>query len=87
MCCQSALTSVRDELADRYEELDHSVLDSISDAGFLKVNAYQWVVSFGIPTDNVRLLRGAATENHLVIHSKLWRRLVRSGGRSCYNGS
>ena len=62
---------IREELADRYDELHHRLLDSITDTDIQKINAYQRIVSCGIITDKVRLLRGQATENHLVIHARV----------------
>jgi len=58
---------VRQKLADRYEELNHRLLDSISNADISKINAYQRIVGCGILTDKVRLLRGQSTSNSISV--------------------
>jgi len=58
---------VRQELADRYEELNHRLLDSISNTDIAKINAYQRIVGCGILTDKVRLLRGQSTSNSVAV--------------------
>lgn len=58
---------VRQELAIRYEELNHRLLDSISNADIAKINAYQRIVGCGILTDKVRLLRGQSTSNSVSV--------------------
>lgn len=55
--------AVKQNLADFYENMAHRMLSSITDEDIKKINAYQRVVSSGISTDKMRLLRGEATQN------------------------
>ncbi|GFO68691.1 hypothetical protein GMLC_22700 [Geomonas limicola] len=71
---------VRQELADRYEELNHRLLDSIGAEDIQKINAYQRVVSCGILTDKVRLLRGESTANYAVLHAEAVREACNDWG-------
>lgn len=58
---------VRAELADKYEELNHRMLDSITEVDISKINAYQRVISSGVLTDKMRLLRGQSTVNSMSV--------------------
>jgi len=51
------------ELADAYEQLAQRFLSSITDEDITRINAYQRMVSSGIATDKMRLLRDQSTSN------------------------
>jgi hypothetical protein len=59
----SDIKDIQEELADSYEGVARRMIDSISDEDILKINAYQRMVSSGIATDKMRLLRNESTEN------------------------
>ncbi len=64
------IQQIKDELADMFEGLAKRLLASITDEDILKINAYQRMLSSGIATDKMRLLRDRSTENialHLIV--------------------
>ncbi|MEI6207115.1 MAG: hypothetical protein WCP20_10050 [Desulfuromonadales bacterium] len=58
---QEQVEVMRQDLAEKYEELNHRMLDSITDADIQKINAYQRIISSGVLTDKARLIRGLST--------------------------
>jgi len=63
----AAIVVERQDLADRFEELNHRLLDSVDDDAIQKINAYQRIISMGVLTDKTRLLRGQSTSNVAVM--------------------
>lgn len=57
------ITEKKKELVEFYEDLARRMLDSITDADIVKINAYQRTVSAGIATDKMRLLSEKSTGN------------------------
>lgn len=53
----------RQELSEMYEALSRRMIESISDQDISKISAYQRVISSGVCTDKMRLLRGQSTVN------------------------
>ena len=51
------------ELADMFESMARKMVESITDEHIGKINAYQRIVSSGICTDKMRLLRERSTQN------------------------
>ncbi len=57
------IKEIKAELASEYEDLARRLLTSITDNDIEKINCYQRVISSGIATDKMRLLRNESTEN------------------------
>lgn len=57
------IEAAKAELADMFEGMARKMLESISSEDIEKINAYQRIVSSGIATDKMRLLRGESTQN------------------------
>ncbi len=60
---QNEVAVKKQELADMYENMARKMVESITDENIKKINAYQRIVSSGICTDKMRLLRDQSTEN------------------------
>ena len=54
---------IRLSLADKWEDLANELIDSIKTDDITALSAYQRVISAGISTDKMRLLRGESTAN------------------------
>ncbi len=66
-----AIVEKKKELAEWYEEIAHRMLESISQEDIERINAYQRIVSSGIATDKMRLLRDQTTDNIAVLVASL----------------
>lgn len=66
-----AIVEKKKELVDWYENIAHRMLESITPEDIAKINAYQRVVSSGIATDKMRLLKDQSTENIAVLVASL----------------
>ncbi len=60
----------RADLADMYESMTRRLIDSITDNDIDKISAYQRVISSGVCTDKMRLLRGQSTVNLAAVFSR-----------------
>lgn len=60
---QIGIEEQKQELADKFEDMAHRMLDSVTETDIEKLSAYQRVLSSGIATDKMRLLRDQSTEN------------------------
>ncbi|MBA4349611.1 MAG: hypothetical protein C0415_06470 [Thermodesulfovibrio sp.] len=54
---------IKGELSEMFEGMAKRMLESITEEDIQKINAYQRVVSSGIATDKMRLLKGQSTSN------------------------
>ncbi len=57
------IEEMKQDLADMFEDMARQLIASISYDDILKINAYQRMVSAGIATDKMRLLRNESTTN------------------------
>ncbi len=60
---QEHVEEIKKELSDMFEDLARKMIDSITDADVLKLNAYQRTLSSGIAVDKMRLLKDQSTQN------------------------